>query len=558
MEKIKERMGILTKILPYIKKYKWKWVILLFLKIGQSIPALLYPLILKFFIDTVLDQKDFSSMWLIAAIYVGIYLAETITKVLHRIIDNNIFNSMTQDLRIALFHNYLHVPLKKFYTYEISDLVRRINFDVDMVKFFLIGQIFDYLSYGVSAAISIVMMFALDWKLGIIACVMIPLSLLLSGKFEKELEENAETDRKVVSKMGEFAGKVSSSWKEIKANQLEEYEEKRFDDLLSKLLKCRNRNAEIDFRRNAVLDVKEKIFDLLCFYIASGVISMLYGVSAGTVIACIGYYDHVLQGVRDLMQTDADLKLIGPSIKRFMEGLNLADEGDNGGRENNIEDTIGDTVKASMYEVQDLSYSYDDSDHLIIDRLNFTILPGEKVLIDGISGSGKSTLIKLLSGEISPKSGKILLGGADMRDLPEAKIWKNIRKIDTTTYYMDVSIKDFLTMGDENASLARMEEVCKEVCLLDDLKRISSDFSMKIGENGTKLSKGQKQKLALARLLLSEDKIILLDEAFSAIDREDRGKIADAVIKHFKYNTVLCAAHDEEIKRRFEKKIAVK
>lgn len=80
------------------------------------------------------------------------------------------------------------------------------------------------------------------------------------------------------------------------------------------------------------------------------------------------------------------------------------------------------------------------------------------------------------------------------------------------------------------------------------------------GENrkGAILSKGQKQKLALARLLLSEDKIILLDEAFSAIDREDRGKIADAVMKHFKNNTVICAAHDEEIGRRFEKKIAVK
>ena len=127
-----------------------------------------------------------------------------------------------------------------------------------------------------------------------------------------------------------------------------------------------------------------------------------------------------------------------------------------------------------------------------------------------------------------------------------------------STYYMNISVKEFLRMAKPRVSDEEMEQVCRTVNLWEDLEIKTDGFETLIGENGSYLSKGQKQKLALARLLLTQNKIVILDEAFSAIDTSDKVKIIDIVLKHFEGDTVICIAHDEEIKRRFYKKVNVR
>lgn len=543
MKIIKERIEILKEILPYINKYKSQWIILLFLKVGQKIPILLQPLILKFFIDRVIQNKNASYLIIVIIMFIGVYLLETLLKICHRTIDNSLFNKITKDLRIIIWGKYMKMPINEISMYQITDMVRRLNFDIDMVKFFLIGQVYDILSQVILLISSMGVMFILDWRLAIVANILLVLSLVLSETFGKELEENAEEDRKIFSEIEECVNRISFNWKEIKANQLEMFQEKNFNNMLRKLYICREKNMEMVYQRNFILDIKEMLIDILGMYVAGGILNIVYGIAASTVIACIGYYNSILQAVHEILRADADLKWIKPSIIRVLEILNYSMK-----KENKV--IINECNKKDLlYMAKDVSFKYNNSTKKIIKKLNFDINLGEKVLLEGESGSGKSTLIQLLTGELYSKEGTLFFHGIDIKNLSEREIYKYVRKIDQNTYFMNISIKEYLLMSNKNASFDELKQACIEVNLWNDFNKVSPNLEYFIGEDGANLSKGQKQKLALARLLLNKNKIIMLDEAFSAIDVEDKVHILERLLKYFKDDTVICVAHDVEIKK---------
>lgn len=539
-------MEILKEIFPYINKYKFQWILLFCLKVGQRIPVLVQPLILRAFIVYVIDDKRMYYMFSIVAMCIGLYLVDTILKVWHRIIDNSLFNKITKDLREDLFKHYMHMPINEYNTYQVNDLVRRLDFDIDMVKFFLVGEVFDYFSYVVSIIVSTVLMFSIDWHLAVIAYVLMPFSMRLSKKYEDKIEKNAEENRRLISNIEERAEKIVPFWKEVKANQFETYQENDFSAVLDALLNCMRENTEIRYYRKVALDVKESVVDLLGMYVAGGIFNLFYHIAAATVIACVGYYNNLQESFREIMEINTSLSWMKPSVYRVIKLLNSPLES----YDNNRCQNEGDKM---VYDVRKLCFGYNNSNKEIIQDISFKIERAEKVLVEGSSGSGKSTLIKLLTGELEPTAGKVVFKGVDLKQFSLRELYKYIRIIDQNTYYMNVTVREFLKMAGQNISDYDMKQVCVAVNLWDDLETKKEGLDTLMGENCSNFSKGQKQKLALARLLLMKEKVIILDEAFSAIDASDKSAIIDIMLKHFKEETIICAAHDEEIKRSFYK-----
>lgn len=549
LKMMKERLEIFREIFPYVSKYKFQWTLLLCLKIGQRLPSLVQPLILRAFIICVIDNKKISYMFIVIAMLIGLYIFETILKVWHRMIDNLLFNKITKDLRNSLFEHYMFVPIEKYNTYKSNDLVRRLDFDVDMVKFFLIGEIFDYISYIVLISVSTVLMFSLDWRLAFMAYILMLFSRKLSKKYEDKIEKNAEQRRELTTQIEESVGRISSFWKEVKANQFESYQEKTFSQVLEKFLNCICEYTEIDFRRKSVLATKENIIDLLGIYVAGGILSLFYHIVAGTVIACIGYYNNILKGFREIIEINAGLSWMKPSISRVIEILNFPLDKNNG---NNI---LHDD--RTVYEVKTLWFRYNNSNRDVLQDLSFKIGKGDKILLEGASGIGKSTLLQVLTGELTPTQGQVIFKGINLERVSIREFYHYVRIINQNTYYMNITIREFLKMEKRDVSDDEIKQVCTAVNLWKGLDINNDDLDFFIGENGSNLSKGQRQKLALARLLLCENKIIILDEAFSAIDPGDKMAIIKIILNHFKEQTVICVAHDEEIKRFFHETIQV-
>lgn len=548
--KMKERLEIFRKIFPYVSKYKLQWILLLCLKVGQRLPILVQPLILRTFIVHVIDDKKISYMFIIIAMLIGLFLVDTVLKVWHRVIDNSLFNKITKDLRVSLFEHYMLMPIEKYNAFKNNDLVRRLDFDIDMVKFFLIGEVFDYIAYLVLIVVSTILMFSLDWRLTFIAYILTLFSIGLSKKYEDKIEKNAELKRDLITQIEEHVGKLSLFWKEVKANQMESHQEKDFGHVLKTFLNCTYEYTEIDFCRKSVLDAKESIIDLLGMYVAGGILSLFYHIVAGTVIACVGYYNNILEGFREIIEINTGLSSMKPSISRVIDILNLP-------LEKNAKNKIFHDNDRTVYEVKNLWFRYNNSSRDVLQNLSFKIEEGAKILLEGISGSGKSTLLQVLTGELTPTQGQVNFKGLNLAQVSMGEFHHYIRMINQNIYYMNISVREFLKMGKKDVSDDELKRVCTEVNLWKDLEIKTDGLDTLIGENGSNLSKGQRQKLALARLLLSKNKTIILDETFSAIDTGDKVAVIEIILKHFKEQTIICATHDGEIKRFFHETIWV-
>lgn len=552
MNMIKKRLAICKEISPFINKYKIQWIFLLFFKVGQKIPLLLYPLLFKYFIDTVISSHKISYLFNVIILYICLYILDTILKVTHRIIDNMLFNKITQDLRTELWKKYLIMPAYKFNNYETSDLIQRLNLDIDMMKFFLIGQIFDYITAIFSVIGSVYLMLAIEWHIALAACLLIPFSLILARKYKGTLEKLSEQDRHYMNQMEEAVQNINIRWKEVKANQLEEKEVESFETILNRICKNRKEKDLFLFRKNVALDTKIKLFDSLSIYVVGGILHFLTALPVGAVMACVSYFENVSADLYNILEMDSNLEWIKPSIDRVIEIIEI--EAD---KEGYIEcNTQNSNVE---YEIKNLNFRYDSEAKDVLQNLNAKIEKSEKILIDGASGNGKSTLLEILSGNLNYKDGNICFRGKDLAGYSTRELQNYIRKIDHETYFMNITIKEFFQMAKRDVSNEEIKIACTHVNLWDDLKGASKEltYEFKIGENGSKLSGGQKQKLALARLFLINNKTILLDEAFSAIDVKDKVEILNKLFEHYRDDVIICVSHDLEIKAKFGLKILV-
>ena len=246
---------------------------------------------------------------------------------------------------------------------------------------------------------------------------------------------------------------------------------------------------------------------------------------------------------------NSNLEWVKPSITRVIEILKME-----------AESAVSlQKIKKEMYEyeVWDLCYSYDDSSKAILNNFNIKIENGDKILIDGPSGKGKSTLMKLLAGELECQKGDIFYKGVSISRLPDIELYKFIRKIDNEVYFMNITIREYMQMAKRDINDDEIMQACNMVNLWEDIKEIAPMLDDKIGENGSKLSGGQRQKLALARLFVNNNKTLLLDEAFSAIDVKDKKEILNKILARYKNESIICVSHDNEIKSMFHTKINI-
>ena len=549
MSLLKQRLTICKEIVPYVDKYKLQWVVLLVLKVCQKVPILIQPLIFKFFIDSVITMKNIKYLYIVILLYLCLFLLETLLKVGHRIIDNILFNKITRDLRKLLWEKYMYMPNRKYHDYDKSDLVQRLNLDIDMVKFFLIGEVFDYITAVISIFVSLCFILSLEWHIAIVTYLLIPLSLFFAYRYKGKLEELSEKDRLQRDKMGEKVQDIPNNWKEVKANQLEKAEINFFDSILNRLLSVRKEKEEYLFKKTIVLGIKGQLIDSLTIYIVGGLLHFLIGIPVGAVIACVNYYDNILNDFNDIVEMNSNLEWVKPSITRVIEILKME-----------AESTVSlQKIKKDIYEYEvcNLCYSYGDSSKDILNNFNIKIKNGDKILIDGPSGKGKSTLMKLLAGELECQKGDIFYKGVSIRCLPDIELYKFIRKIDNEVYFMNITIREYMQMAKRDINDDEITQACNMVNLWEDIKEIAPMLDDKIGENGSKLSGGQRQKLALARLFVNNNKTLLLDEAFSAIDVKDKKEILNKILARYKNESIICVSHDNEIKSMFHTKINI-
>lgn len=192
-------------------------------------------------------------------------------------------------------------------------------------------------------------------------------------------------------------------------------------------------------------------------------------------------------------------------------------------------------------EFKDVSFAYDKDN--VLNKINFTINKGERIGFVGSSGSGKSTIFKLLTKLYSLEEGHILIDGEDINNISNKALRKNISLIPQNPYIFNFSVLDNLKIGNLDASCDEVIDACKKADIYDVIMNLDDKFNTFVGEGGVMLSGGEKQRLAIARVLLKKSSIILFDEATSALDNVTQDKVQKAIYGLDKDKTILIIAH---------------
>ncbi len=545
-----EDKKILKKLLLLFKPYVKNIIIILICMIASAGISTLIPLLSKQTVDSGLMKNNFSLLIiLVAASFLlvmadqGIGLIETRYRVL-------ISCMMPYELSKRAFKHLMKLNISYFNNTNYAEIMNNINLDVGNISkvsdrnlFFIVTQVFKMLG-------GVVGLFIIDWKLTVIVLAIIPVKYktvkFLAAKRQKTFTGYMEA----YGDYSSWYGDTISGIKEIKLMGIERVKTGQFIRKQKSIIKT-----------DVAMNILDKINELSETVLLEIVTGLLYIIGAylilharftvGGLIAFITYCVYVIGPISAVLNIGYSFSDIFPSAKRFFGFLDMEHE-ESGNKAAGIIDInkVQGNIKFDNVEFQ---YSEENK---ILKNINFEIHKGEKVAIIGSNGSGKTTLINLLLRILKPGSGRILLDGTDIGTIRLKEYRQLISVVSQDIYLFNTTVKENINPFSSGNDI-KVRTASRKSRVDGFIEELPLKYDTVVGLNGANLSGGQKQKIALARAIAKDSKILILDEATSNYDMKSEIDMIDLVMNGLKGKTVLMITHKLPVLKAADKIIFV-
>ena len=520
----------------YTKKYLSKiFLALLFSLIlagsTSSIAYLLDPAIEKIFIN-----KDRSLILIIPVFIVIAFAAKGISlyaaKVIMIGISEEIRKALQMDMMKSLIKADTDFIEKKHTGKIIGNLINDVNYMTGLVSVAILNLFKDSLSLiGLMTV-----MFYQNWKLSIVAIIMIPLASFFARLLGKRIT-------KVTSQAMERAGEVFTylieifkNHKLIKIFQKETYETSRADKTLEGVKDRQKKLSEIYARSSPIMEVLTGfMIAILIFYSGNLIIKDELGIN--NFFSFLAAMMLAYQPVRSLATLNITINQGLSGARRILPIIDL--------KEKIFEDKKLDTInlKDGKIEFSNVSFNYGEETKVVLKSINLNISGGKMTSLVGLSGAGKSTILNLIPRFYDATDGDIKIDNQSIYTKKLSSLRKNISLVSQETTLFDDTVLNNIKYANLDASDEEINDAAKLSYSLEFINTLPKKMNTFIGENGVRLSGGEKQRISIARAILKRSKIILLDEATSSLDAETEKKIQDAINFLTKGRTTLVIAH---------------
>ena len=521
----------------YTKKFLSKIIIAAFFSIlvagsTSSIAWLLDPAIKKIFIE-----KNQTLIFIIPILIIVAFTTKGISLYVAKTTMIGVGEEVKKMLQEDMLKSFIQADTQFIENKHTGKYISNLTFDVSMITNLLTNSLLNLFKDGLTLIGLLFVMFYQNWKLALVAMIMIPLASAMARSLGKRI-------RKVTTEATEKSGllttyliEIFKNHKLIKIFQTEEYENNRAKKYIDELKEKSKKIGIIFVRATPIMETLTGIMiAILIFY--SGKLILNNEIDISSFFSFLAAMMLAYQPVRSLATLNIGVNQGIAAAKRI---LPIVDN------ENKITDKNDDKalqLSKGTIEFKEVSFKYNkNTQGPILKSVNLTIEGGKMTALVGHSGAGKSTIMNLIPRFYDRIDGDIIIDGSSIYKAKIKSLRKNISLVSQDTTLFDDTIKNNIAYANQNVKEQNIFEAAKLSFAEDFINKLPDRYDTIIGENGVRLSGGEKQRLSIARAMLKDSKIILLDEATSSLDAETENKIQKAINFLIKDRTTLVIAH---------------
>ena len=532
--------SLLKRVLGYLLPY-WPKLTLVFVCILVSSGLSLMPsLLLGRIVDEGLIGGDLDMLLKLIAASFGVLVLSNLIGVFESWLNVWVSQHITFDMRNKMFKHLLNMSHRFFSSSRQGDVITRMTSDIEGVQSVISGTLTEIIKNLILVILAVTAMYRTNWILATAGILIVPLLILPTKRVGKKrwditYQAQAKSDEinQILSETMSVSGQML-----VKLFTMENREYGKYEKVNGEMtnLKIKERMAGRWFR--ASLGILTNTGPMV-IYLVGGLLLLKYGstdLTVGGITVMVALLERLYRPVNMLLNMQVDIIRSMAIFARIFEYYDMPIE-----IENRPAALSPDRMNG-LVEYKNVSFHYND-DAPILRNISFIVEPGRSVAIVGLSGAGKSTIINLLPRLFDVVDGGILLDGRDIRDIDLTWLRSNIGLVTQDTYLFNGTIRENLLYAAPDAAEERIIKACRDAHIHDFIASLPNGYDTEVGNRGIKLSGGERQRLSIARVILKDPGLIILDEATSSLDSISESLIQNAIEPLLKGKTSLVIAH---------------
>lgn len=537
-EKPKDLKETLLRLWGLFGKEKRLFLLVFLLIAVDTLILLLVPYLIGKAVDIIsvgVNSVDFTVVKRIVYILIVVYIVDSAISLIQGISISGISQRIIKNIRKSFFDKIQKLPTSYFDANLNGDIMSRLTNDIDNISTTISSSVSTLMSSSISIIGSLIMMILLSPILTVAGLITAPLVFLLSKTIAKRTKIYFKEQQIALGNLNAHIEESISGLEVIKAFNHEEKIKSTFEDL-NKELRVKGYKAQIWTGCLMPLINVINNFGFAMIALLGGILAINNMITIGVIASFISYSKQFVRPLNDIANIFNNLQSALAGAERVFEVLDQKEEVEDKDCCEELSNVRGEV------EFKGVSFGYND-DNIVLHDISFKVEAGKSLAIVGATGSGKTTIVNLLTRFYEITEGSITIDGVDIRDYSRDSLRKNFGVVLQDTYLFSGTIKENIMYGKEDATDLEIISAAKVANAHKFISRLPNGYETVLSEGGSNLSEGQKQLLAIARAVLSNPSILILDEATSNVDTRTELRIQQAMLNLMKGRTSFIIAH---------------
>ncbi|MCB2181377.1 MAG: ABC transporter ATP-binding protein/permease [Desulfobulbaceae bacterium] len=526
---------LLSLLLNEVKPYRFKLIVAMLCMVFVAGLSALQAYMVKPLLDEIFFNKNEFMLSMLPIALIALFLVKGIFYYGYAFLMDYVGQSVVKNIRINLFSHIQSMQLSFFHKTSTGELISRVMNDVALIQNAISKALVGVLKDMFQVVGLIGVIFYQDWKLALMSLIFLPLAFFPIVSFGRKYRRLSIKSQKIRGVVSTILHESIAGNRIVKAFCMERIEIERFTKSIDKLFKTVIRDVKVRSLAHPLMELLGGFgIALIIFYGGKQVIS---GVSTpGTFFSFLAALIMIYDPIKQVSKVNNALQKGLAASGRIFEFLDqkpmIVDPPD--------AKELSPEIK--MVEFENVGFSYDNSGKILSD-LDLQVKSGQVLAIVGTSGSGKTTMVNLIPRFFDVTSGQICINGMDVRDMSLSSLRSRISVVTQETILFNDSVKRNISYGSRDCSDDEIRDAARSAHALKFINELPEGFDTIIGESGARLSGGQRQRISIARAILKNSPILILDEATSSLDTESELEVQKALDNLMKNRTTFVIAH---------------